>query len=46
VAGGAHDTARSEVAADDHRFAAEFRTVALLHSREERVEVDVDDPNA
>ena len=50
VAAGADDAARvlvrARVAADDHRLAAQLRAVALLHGREERVEIDVDDVEA
>ena len=46
VAGCADDAARSRVAADDHRLAAQLGAVALLHRGEEGVEVDVDDVEA
>ena len=46
VAAGADDAARSRFATDDHGLAAQLRVVALLHRREERVEVHVDDREA
>ena len=46
VAGGRHDPAGPRVAPDDDRPAAQLGTVALLHRREEGVEVDVEDRGA
>jgi hypothetical protein len=46
VAGSRHHPAGLRVAPDDDRPAAQLGPVALLHRREERVEVDVEDRGA
>jgi hypothetical protein len=46
VAGSRHHPPGPRIAADDHRPAAQLGPVALLHGREERVEVHVEDRRA